>query len=32
MGVKLDDHKIEFEKAQLVTIRNKVEEPMLNYL
>jgi hypothetical protein len=32
MGAKLDNHKKEFEKAQLITIRNKVEEPMLNYL
>ena len=32
MGAKLQNHRREFEMAQLVTIRNKVEEPMLNYL
>lgn len=32
MGSKLQNHRREFEMAQLVTIRNKVEEPMLNYL
>jgi hypothetical protein len=32
MGKKIDNHRAEFEKIHLVTIKNKLEEPMLNYL
>ena len=32
MGAKLQSHKMEFEQAVLIFTRNKVEEPMLNYL